>query len=189
MMGGEISVRSTVGVGSLFTVVLGFPIADAPLPEAVADGVPQAKALADAPAAPRAPAEPAADALGLRVLVVEDHPVNQKLVGVLLGRMGCVVTFCENGQLAFEQVQRDAFDLVLMDVNMPVMDGLSATRLIRALPGEVAQIPIVIFTADVMNEAREQALAAGANDFLSKPVKVDQLRALALHYARQTQTE
>jgi CheY-like chemotaxis protein len=70
-----------------------------------------------------------------------------------------------------------------MDVNMPVMDGLTATRLIRALPGAVAQTPIVVFTADVMNEAREQALAAGANDFITKPVNVEQLRTIVQKYA------
>jgi CheY-like chemotaxis protein len=119
----------------------------------------------------------------MRVLVVEDHPINQKLVGVLLDRMGCSTSICENGQLALDCVRREAFDLILMDVNMPVMDGLAATRLIRALPGTVAQTPIVVLTADVMNEAREQALKAGANDFVSKPVKVDQLREIILKYA------
>jgi CheY-like chemotaxis protein len=82
-----------------------------------------------------------------------------------------------------EQVQREAFDLILMDVNMPVMDGLAATRLIRALPSPVAHTPIVVLTADVMNEASAQALAAGADDFISKPLKVEQLRAIILKHA------
>jgi CheY-like chemotaxis protein len=123
------------------------------------------------------------DPATMRILVVEDHPINQKLVGVLLGRMGCAISYCENGQLALDLVQREGFDLILMDVNMPVMDGLTATRLIRALPGEVAQIPIVVLTADVMNDASVRALKAGANDFASKPVKVEQLRAIIQKYA------
>jgi CheY-like chemotaxis protein len=122
-----------------------------------------------------------------RILVVEDHPINQKLVGVLLSRMGCHVTFCENGQLAVETVGRETFDLILMDVNMPVMDGLTATRTIRAMEGLVAKIPIVVFTADVMNEAHEMARAAGADDFLGKPVKVDRLRETIQKYLRAGQ--
>ncbi|NVO08310.1 MAG: response regulator, partial [Rhodoferax sp.] len=114
---------------------------------------------------------------------VEDHPINQKLVGVLVGRMGCEMDFCANGQLALERLQQQAYDLILMDVNMPVMDGLTATRLIRAMPGAVGQTPIVVVTADVMNEAREQALQAGANDFVSKPLNVEQLRAVVRKYA------
>jgi CheY-like chemotaxis protein len=101
--------------------------------------------------------------------------------------MGCHVTFCENGQLAVETVGRETFDLILMDVNMPVMDGLTATRTIRAMEGLVAKIPIVVFTADVMNEAHEMARAAGADDFLGKPVKVDRLRETIQKYLRAGQ--
>jgi CheY-like chemotaxis protein len=119
--------------------------------------------------------------------VVEDNPINQKLVGVLLDRMGCHVTFCENGQLAVDAVQTQLFDLILMDVNMPVMDGLTATRTIRAMAGQVAHIPIVVFTADVMNEADEMARAAGADDFLGKPVKVDRLRETIQKYLQTGQ--
>jgi CheY-like chemotaxis protein len=69
------------------------------------------------------------------------------------------------------------FDLILMDINMPVMDGLTATRAIRALPSAIARVPIIVLTADIVNEARDQALAAGATDFLTKPVHIAQLRA------------
>jgi CheY-like chemotaxis protein len=117
-----------------------------------------------------------------RILVVEDHPINQKLVGALLERMACDSEFCENGQTALDRVQADAFDLVLMDVNMPVMDGLSATRAIRGLSNGAASIPIVIFTADVMNEARQRAFESGANDFLAKPVKIAELKASLQKY-------
>ena len=173
MMNGDITVTSTVGKGSTFTTVLRLPVSDH---------------VFDSPSAkePMEPfvVEPARSSTGaMRILVVEDHPINQKLVGVLLGRMGCDLTFCENGQMAVDRVQQEVFDMVLMDVNMPVMDGLSATRLIRALPGPVARIPIVVFTADVMNDANEQAMAAGANDFITKPVKIEELRALVQKYA------
>jgi CheY-like chemotaxis protein len=181
-------------VGSVFTATLRVPLADASAVTALALTEPVAVARPElaAPTATPTPAPEAAskqrdaapsNTLTMRVLVVEDHPINQKLVGVLLGRMGCHISYCENGQLAVDLVQQEAFDLILMDVNMPVMDGLAATRLIRALAGPVAQTPIVVLTADVMNEASEQALSAGANDFISKPVKVDQLRSIILKYA------
>ncbi len=177
MMGGEITVSSKVGMGSTFTFSLQLPISPlASLPVAQPPSAPVLVPVTPVPAA-SLPQDHA-----IRVLVVEDHPINQKLVGVLLGRMGCRISYCENGQLALQTVQQEAFDLILMDVNMPVMDGLTATRQIRALPGAVAHIPIVIFTADVMNEASEQAKVAGANDFISKPVNIEQLRAVVLKY-------
>jgi signal transduction histidine kinase/ActR/RegA family two-component response regulator len=177
LMQGEITVVSAVGVGSTFTLSLCLPLDTS---QVSAAAVPVSVPLEP----PRS--EPASQTVAAvqstHVLVVEDHPVNQKLVGVLLGRMGCRIEFCENGQLAVDRVQGQRFDLILMDVNMPVMDGLTATRLIRALPTSVAQTPIVVFTADVMNEAREHALAAGADDFITKPVNVEQLRAIVQKY-------
>jgi CheY-like chemotaxis protein len=191
MMDGEITVRSTWGVGSTFTVTLHLPIVEGSLGEAenaprsapVGTSmavVPAPAALTDQPAPTHAGQTPAAHTL--RVLVVEDHPINQKLVGVLLGRMGCHISYCENGQLAVDLVQRELFDLILMDVNMPVLDGVAATRQIRALPTPAARTPIVVLTADAMNEASAQAMAAGANDFISKPLKVEQLRAVILKH-------
>jgi CheY-like chemotaxis protein len=86
------------------------------------------------------------------------------------------VTFSDNGQLALEALQQRAFDLVLMDVNMPVMDDIAATRAIRALPGPVANIPIVVLTAGTIVETQVMAMAAGATDFLTKPVSIACLR-------------
>ena len=191
MMGGEIAVTSELGVGSEFVATLNFAQCEAPaipaeptLAEAIA--VVPVSAQPSMPAV-SAPAVPEDGGTQPRILVVEDHPINQKLVGVLLSRMGCHVTFCENGQLAVETVGRETFDLILMDVNMPVMDGLTATRTIRAMEGVAAKIPIVVFTADVMNEAHEMARAAGADDFLGKPVKVDRLRETIQKYLRAGQ--
>ena len=189
LMNGEITVQSVVGAGSTFTATLRFSISPLDMETDAAllapEPLPAAPASQAMPVPPPLPKVNTAsqDPTTMRILVVEDHPINQKLVGVLLGRMGCVISYCENGQLALDLVQREGFDLVLMDVNMPVMDGLTATRLIRALPGEVAQIPIVVLTADVMNDASVRALKAGANDFASKPVKVEQLRAIIRKYA------
>jgi signal transduction histidine kinase/ActR/RegA family two-component response regulator len=189
MMGGDIAVMSEFGVGSEFTVKLLLPLCDAPSVAFAPDALMPPGPIA--PAASLAPVQfvnsvPSDSSLfGVappRILVVEDHPINQKLVGVLLDRMGCHVTFCENGQLAVDAVKQQTFDVILMDVNMPVMDGLTATRMIRAMGGNAAKTPIVVFTADVMNEANEMARAAGADDFLGKPVKVERLRETIRKY-------
>ena len=110
------------------------------------------------------------------------NAINRMVAVMLLQRMGCVVTDCENGQLAVDQAQADTFDLILMDINMPVMDGLSATRAIRALPGEQSLTPIVMLSADVMNESQVQSFGAGAQGFLSKPVQFADLRACVLKH-------
>ena len=102
--------------------------------------------------APQAEAEEAAapfDLQGRRVLLVDDHPVNRKVVGVMLAPFGCVVVEAEHGQAALDRLETDRFDVVLMDVNMPVMDGLEATRRLRRDP-RWAGLPVIALTADVM---------------------------------------
>jgi CheY-like chemotaxis protein len=111
----------------------------------------------------------------LSVLVVEDHPVNQKYLSILLQRLGHEATFCDNGELALSALTQGDYELVLMDIHMPVMDGLTATRAIRALPSPQSQIPIIALTADVLQEARDQAKLAGVNAFIAKPVKQEDL--------------
>ena len=177
MMQGEIAVTSVLNVGSTFTATLNLPTHEA-TSELVTE--PAALLPLDGPATAYAQVPTLESA---RILVVEDHPINQKLMGILLGRMACQVSFSENGQLAVDLVRQTPFDLILMDVNMPVMDGLTATREIRSLPGPPSQTPIVVLTADVMNDAREKSLAAGANDFVSKPLQMEQLRELVRKYA------
>ena len=181
MMGGQIAVRSAVGVGSAFTLFLPFTPCAAPAVQAQPSLV-STIAKATPASTPGDTDRPVSQSLTAtktspRVLVVEDHPVNSKFVGVLLSRLGCETVFCEDGQQALDKVREQMFDLILMDINMPVMDGLTATRAIRALEGAIARVPIIVLTADVMNEAREEALTAGATDFLTKPVQVAQFRA------------
>jgi CheY-like chemotaxis protein len=92
--------------------------------------------------------------------------------------MGHRVKFAEDGQQALALASQLDFDLVLMDIHMPVMDGFSSAREIRALPGSRAKVPIVALTADVMNDAAEQAFAAGMNAFLAKPLQKAQIEAV-----------
>jgi PAS domain S-box-containing protein len=110
--------------------------------------------------------------LGLRVLLVEDNRVNQKLALRMLEKMGFAAELAENGLQAFETVQARPMDLVLMDMQMPVMDGLQATRLIRAEIAADLQPVIIAMTANAMEEDRNACLEAGMNDFITKPISI-----------------
>ncbi len=140
------------------------------------------------PAVPAVISPPTEDAttqvkhISLRILVAEDHPVNQKFLEVLLQRMGHTATFCDNGALALQALQTQDYDVVLMDIHMPVMDGLTATSHIRALPSEKSNIPVIVLSADVYSEARDKAAAVGVNAFIPKPVQAQELQTtLHLH--------
>jgi signal transduction histidine kinase/ActR/RegA family two-component response regulator len=167
LMGGDLTARSIEGHGSVFTLYLKTPLAT------LSDAGAASERVAELPD----PAEREAPTQTLRVLVAEDHPVNRKVVGLLLQSMGHEVSFAEDGQQALVLASAQDFDLVLMDIHMPVMDGLDSARQIRALAGSRARVPIVALTADVVNDAAEQAMAAGMNGFLSKPLQKTQLLA------------
>ncbi|HTZ36164.1 MAG TPA: response regulator [Stellaceae bacterium] len=125
-----------------------------------------------APVAPRAAPPPEAPAAvrPLRVLLAEDHKINQRLATMLLEHANHHVDVADNGQQAVAAVTKADYDVVLMDVQMPVLDGVEATRQIRALPAPKNATPIVALTAHAMAGAREQYLAAGMDDYLSKPL-------------------
>jgi signal transduction histidine kinase/CheY-like chemotaxis protein len=108
--------------------------------------------------------------LSLRILLVEDNRVNQRVAMTMLAKMGHQVDLATNGLEAVEQWRRSDFDLILMDVQMPVMTGLQATMQIRREEATGAHVPIVAMTASAMSEERERCLAAGMDDFISKPV-------------------
>jgi CheY-like chemotaxis protein len=120
---------------------------------------------------------------GLRILVAEDNGVNQILIKAILDQMGHYSDIVANGIEAVQQVQSTHYDLVLMDIQMPEMDGEAATRAIRALPDGVASIPIIAMTANAMVEHREAYLATGMDDYVSKPINA---KALAAAIARVT---
>ena len=161
LMDGDIAVASKPGSGSRFSFFMPL-VAAAPEPE---------------PAAIRGAERVAARAL--QVLVAEDHPVNRQYMAALLEGMGHEAHFTTNGQEAVQTARLRSFDLVLMDLHMPVMDGVAATRIIRAeSEPAISTLPIVALTADAFEETRERCLVAGMNDFLTKPVSPEKLAAL-----------
>jgi PAS domain S-box-containing protein len=160
LMGGAIAVRSCPGMGSTFAFHLRARPAEAAAPEA-----PFTDAEAEAPLRP------------LRVLLAEDHAANQYLIRAFLKTGGHSVVVAENGAEAVEAAKAGGFDVVLMDMQMPVLDGLSAARRIRALDGPEGRVPIIALTANVMPEDRAACLAAGMTDYLSKPVEFAALLA------------
>jgi CheY-like chemotaxis protein/HPt (histidine-containing phosphotransfer) domain-containing protein len=113
---------------------------------------------------------------GAYVLLAEDNAINQRVATEILANMGIRVETARNGLEAIEAVKAKRYDLVLMDIQMPEMDGYDATREIRKLPG-LADLPIIAMTAHAMKGDREKCLAAGMNDYVSKPVEVEQLTA------------
>jgi two-component system, sensor histidine kinase and response regulator len=151
--------------------------------EAVLGLAPRVAAAAALPAVSTAAALRARHA-GARILLAEDNPVNAEVSVALLSAAGLVVDAVVNGRLAVEHVRSGRYDLVLMDMQMPEMDGLAATRAIRALPRAQA-LPIVAMTANAFGEDRAACLAAGMNDFLSKPVETTRLYAMLQHWLPQ----
>ncbi len=165
LMGGDIQVQSTPGQGSRFELRLPLQTTE-PLPAGVTDAA--AGVLAPAPPATRA----------LHLLAAEDNAVNREVLAAMIGLAGHRVTFAEDGVAAVRAVQTQPFDLVLMDLHMPELDGIGATRAIRAMAGPIAKVPIVALTADVFPETRARCLDAGMNDFLTKPVGLPELAQL-----------
>jgi signal transduction histidine kinase/ActR/RegA family two-component response regulator len=165
LMDGEVTVHSQPGQGSCFTVAV--VLAPGQLAKPAAD--PDARAgWAAADAAQRSP---------LRILAAEDNPVNQLLIKAMLEQSGHFCDLVSTGIEALHQVQNAPYDLLLMDIQMPEMDGISATRAIRALAGPLASIPILAMTANAMAAQKTQCLAAGMNGLVAKPIDLCQLRA------------
>ena len=110
------------------------------------------------------------------ILIVEDNPVNRKLISLLLNRAGYSFAVAENGVQALEQLDKDQFKMVLMDMMMPVMNGYEATKAIRAHPKHKA-MPVIALTANAMRGEEEKCREAGCNDYIAKPYSKDRILA------------
>jgi two-component system sensor histidine kinase/response regulator len=123
-----------------------------------------------------------------RVLLVEDSVVNQKLAVALLGRAGHEIAVADNGRMAVDRLANESFDIVLMDVQMPVMDGLEATAAIRAREKQTgSHVPIIAMTAHAMKGDREQCFAAGMDGYVAKPIRSEELLAALEEFAQKTE--
>ncbi len=164
-LGGEISVESELGQGSVFRVKL----LTGPLDKTRVLTAPPSEALMAADAS-----KPASliSLAGVRVLLVEDGQSNRELISLVLQEAGAKVTCVENGQYGLETASRDPFDLILMDMQMPVMDGYTATERLRE---RGCTLPIIALTAHAMRGDREKCLQAGCSGYLSKPIDIDEL--------------
>jgi CheY-like chemotaxis protein/anti-sigma regulatory factor (Ser/Thr protein kinase) len=162
LMGGRLEVHSVVGSGSVFSLTLRLPKAHSP------------RIRVEAPRD--------VTTVRRRVLVAEDNPVNQLVAMRQLQRIGCEVTLVKDGREAVDRVMSEPFDLVLMDLQMPVLDGLSAARMIRE--AEVGlRTPIVALTANAYEEHRRESFEAGMDGHISKPFKLEDLERVLAEFA------
>ncbi|CAN5331568.1 hypothetical protein BH09BAC4_BH09BAC4_10930 [soil metagenome] len=164
LQGGSITVASTVGEGSRFTIEIPYAIA---------------KEQVNLDQTRRA-TEKNANERDVQVLVVEDNLMNQKLVLQVLKRLGYQAKVADDGQRALDMIQETAFDVILMDIQMPIMDGYETTRQIRTKFNKT--VPIIAMTAHALASEQEECLKAGMNDFLSKPFKMEELQQLIRKY-------
>ncbi|WP_181905378.1 response regulator [Aestuariispira insulae] len=165
LMGGTLGAKSEEGKGSHFTVTIPYRPCKAPV---VSAGAAQSNNISVPPR---------------KILVVEDNEINTVLIQRILEADGHMVETCSDGAQAVKAAQENSYDIILMDVQMPVMDGLEATRQIRALPNGAAGIPIVGVTANVMEDDRQVCALAGMNTIIAKPIEQAHLRQALADFA------
>ena len=164
LMGGDVTVQSTLGKGSIFELTI------------VGDGVIKASST-------HRSAQTAAPSLrGARVLLVDDNLTNRRVGGLFLSSVDAVITEAQNGREALELLAKEAFDILLLDIHMPVLDGLGTISAIRAADAPWRDIPVIAMTADAMHQDRDRLLDAGMNGYVPKPIDPSEL------FAEMTQT-
>lgn len=187
LMGGHLTAFSVKGSGSVFTLALTLPLAEAvagahsepapmpvmrpltPLPEPIAvEAAPEPETLDTAEATPVA--EDADEGRPVRILVADDHEINRRAVQLVLAPTGAIITSVVNGAEAVEAARTEAFDVIVMDVRMPEMDGREATRRIRAMDGPNRFVPIIAVTADTEEDDKTACRDAGMTAFVGKPI-------------------
>jgi len=171
LMGGVISASATPGRGAVFNLLLPFASVEA--------------------TAPATAEEPQPGAAPLRVLVTDDNATNRMVAELIMNSIGAEVVCAENGQEALDAVEASAFDVVLMDLQMPVMDGITAIRAIREREASrgLPRMPVVVVSANVMREQREESSAAGADDHLGKPIRAEELIATVVRVLQTSEPE
>ena len=161
MMDGVIDVRSAPGEGSFFSISL-------PL---------EPVALCNDEQEETSAGEDEVSLAGVRILLAEDHPTNQKVIELIVGMVEADLTIVENGKLALDALEREPFDIVLMDMQMPELDGLSATTLLREREVRLGlpRLPVIMLTANALDEHVRASLDAGADRHIAKPVRAEDL--------------
>ena len=155
LMDGEVGVMSTLGAGSTFWIEVAAPITEPVAAEANGSG----------------------DGFlsGLNILLVEDNPTNRVIATKMLENLGATVATANDGELGVEAAAQGGYDLILMDIQMPGIDGVEATRRIRRFAGEAGQLPIIALTANVLAHQRQDYLNAGMNAVVAKPISPNTL--------------
>lgn len=163
LMGGDIALQSTVGVGSSFSFTCVLATA-----QPIAEQIPEVKSHRP-----------------LKVLVAEDNPLNQKIVMAMLIKMNCLVTIAHNGFEAVRFLNESAFDMVLMDMQMPKMDGLNATRIVKLESKLNRNTPVIALTANATQEHKQACFEVGMEDFLTKPLSMNKLEEIVQRYCEE----
>jgi len=168
LQGGRITLESEPGVGSNFSFTLTFTVSSAEAKEQITETPESFKGLE-----------------GKRILVAEDNKINFFVANKFLTGWGVIVTHAENGQLVLDKLEEESFDLILMDLHMPVMDGIEATRIIRkSNDPKIKNIPIVALTAAIMSESHDKMEEGNINDYVLKPFKPFDLFSKILKHVR-----